>query len=309
MSKRFYIGFISFYTVAAVIFGIGIILSFLGVSNPWFESYNRYYTVTVNISATLVMLVMGALIGWAFWDEQIFKYGISEICGIIGIILFLLSAGLLMIWPVFFWLFMVAGLLCLYSVIAYVFNIIYDKVRVSNWDKLVIPAVFSFGFVYLIGYKSNIRINKVFAVDPKHFPFTKTLAGIVEISPYITVMSLILFAYFLFILYYKKKSNIENSGLNSGEKLGENNSGKTLFLIYNSGAASFVIFIFSVALMHSGDGFIKNAASVLDFNSKSICRNVDKQSSVIYLDNKYDLILVDQIVEKQHVYKVQKCVL
>ncbi|POP42816.1 hypothetical protein CHU32_10550 [Superficieibacter electus] len=309
MSKKFYTGFLLFYLVAAVIFGVGIILSLLGVSNPWFESYNHYYTIAVNTGASLVMVVVGGLIGWAFWDDEIIKYRVSEVCGIIGIILFLLSAGLLMIWPVFVWFFMIAGLLCSYSVIAYVFNMINDRIRVSNWERAVIGAVFTFVFLYFIGYKSNVRINKVFAVDPKHFPFTKTLAGIVELSPYMAIASLLMLFCFLFALRPKKESNSEVPQVSLNQEPGENNSGKNLFFIYNGVFASIGMFVFSLALIHAGDAFIKNAASVLDFNSESICRNISEKTGIIYLDNKYELILVDQPVEKQHIYKVQKCVL
>lgn len=309
MSRKFYTGFFLFYLVAAVIFVVGITLSSLGVSNPWFESYNHYYNIAVNISASFVMVVSGGLIGWAFWDDEIIKYRVSEICGIIGIILFLLSAGLLIIWPVFVWFFMIAALLCSYSLIAYVYNMINDRIRVNNWEKAVISAFFSFVFLYFIGYKSNIRINKIFAVDPKHFPFTKTLAGIVEFAPYMAITSLLMFFCFLYAVRPKKKRNSEISQVSFDQEPGDDNSGKNLFFIYNGMFASFGMFIFSLSLINAGDIFIKNAASVLDFNSKSICRNVGERTGVIYLDNKYELILVDQRVEKQHIYKVQKCVL
>lgn len=301
MSKNFYNVLIFFYVLAGAIYGVEIILSLLHMRIDWLENYIRYYDVFINVIHSIGMIILSLLIGFAFWQDKIFKYKLSEISGILGIILFLFSAGMLMFWPKFVWCFMFAGILCLYAVVVPLFNIIYDKLNGNNWEAGALFAILSFVFLYFTGYKSNIRLNKIFAVDPRHFPFSKTLAGIVEISPYIALISVVSLVCFLGTLKNKKVSDNEISA--------KNNAGKYLFLSWNGSFASISLIIFCLALIKGGDVVIKNTAFALDFNTTSICQNVDKKAGVIYLDNKYELILVDLIVEKQHTYHVMKCIL
>ncbi len=301
MSKHFYNSLIFFCVLTGVIFAIKMTLPFFGIKIPWFESYSHYHEVIVNTLASIVMIILSLFVGFAFWQDKIFQYRLSEISGILGIILFLFSAGMLIFWQVFVWCFLLAGILCLYSVVVPLFNKIYDKLKGNNWEAGALFAIFSFILLYFTGYKSNIRLNRIFAVDSRHFTYSKALASVVELSPYIAVISLISLVCFLGALRNKKNSNNKTPE--------NNNAGKILFLSWNGSFASISLFIFSLALIRSGDIVIKNTAFALDFNARSICQNVDKKAGVLYLDNKYELILVDRVVEKQHSYQVMKCIL
>jgi len=301
LSKNFNNGLILFISLAIVIFSAEWFLDFAGVKIPWFITLSNYYYIAIKVGVMLLTVRLGVLMGWVFWQNKIFKYRLSEIAGIIGIIVFIISMGLLLFFPIFIWFFLLAGLLCLYAVIVPVFNVIYERMGGNKWEAGAVFAVVSFALLYYMGYKSNIRLNEIFAVDPKHFPFTKTIASIVQVAPAGIAISLI--AMLSFYLASNKKRNIADHDVEKSD------AGRQLFLSFNGIFASLILLVLSIALTANGDAIIKNSAATMDFNARSVCQNVEAASGVIYLDNKYELILIDQMVKEQHRYTVSTCTL
>lgn len=285
-----------FYVLFFIYF-IGAVAAFLAQTSHtygwgfvWLESNVSIFS-TIQISFSSVILGIGGIfLGWAFLNDGILKYKLSEISGMIGVVIALLSFGLMLFWPVFTWLMFLAGTLCLYAVVSPAANAIYKNIKCSRWEAGGLTALFSFLFLFFTGWLSNVIINDVFEVDPKHFPLTKVVAVVVVLSPLLFVISSFALLFFIYKLIKGKDEGSFN-----------------LFLSFNGVIAFISVFIFSFTMSLGGKTVIRNAASLLDFNAKSICSNVSEGEGVIYLDNKYELVLVDKEEGTKHIYNIIKC--
>jgi len=267
------------FSIASLSYSWGMGLEFMERNIDLFETIWRY-------SSSLILITLCLAFGYVFYKDGISRYRISEISGIIGIFTFMLSLIFLSIWPVFSWGILISGILCFYAASVPTINMIYEKMNINNWEKGTIAALISFILLYFISYKSNILINDIFSVDPKHFYFTKFIAGIIVVAPCIFVISFLSLVYNL----YKMAKNDNN-----------------LFYFFTGFIASYCFLISSLAFNAGGSTIIRNFASVVDFNSNSICMNVDKSHGVIYLDNIYQLILIDKKENGIHSYEIIKC--
>lgn len=261
-------------------FGFTFVEEYIGT----FETIQTYFLSTI--------AGMGALlIFYAFYEDGISKYSLSNIAGIIGICATLLSLSVIRFAPVFVWVLLVSGILCLYSISVPIISSIYKKMDGNDWEKGAVTATLGFFLLYWLGYKSDIVINTIFLVDPKHFSYSKFIAGLVVLSPYIFAASFGFILYFSFKAFTAKKGSCNKS-----------------FFTLNGMFSSIVLFIFSFTLWGGGNVVIKNTASVVDFNPYSICSNITNKEGVIYLDPKYHLVLVNgKDEENHHTYTVTHC--
>lgn len=256
----------------------------------WLEDH-RHLLFNIHRGYLLVTFLSGCLLFSAgFIADGILKYKPSEISGILGILLSFLTLGLLLFFPDMIWLLMLASILNLYSFSTPIVNLIIERATGNRWEKIIILSITSFVFVFYTGYESNILINELFAVDARHFTFTKIIAIAIIVSPYLLVASIILFICNLYKILDERPDNSSN-----------------LFLSINGFLASFCLVIFSTIFVFHGRSVIKNVASTVDFNARSICSNVNNGEGVIYLDDRYELILVDKIDNNQHQYEIRKC--
>ena len=291
MRNYFFYPLVFLYLFGPLLFFIAKISLDYDLNISWLKNNIKIYETIQNIFLGLVFFSGSITFGLAFWKDGAFKYNLSDISGIIGIVISLLSLSMMLIWSVFFWGFVLSGILCLYAACAPLLNAIYRKMEGNSWEKGTITAALSFFILFIISYKSNILLNNLFLVDPKHFPFTKIITGFVVASPVCFIISFIS----LLILSFKLMRL-------------RNESGTYSFWMLNGMLASMTVFTLSFTLSLGGDKLIKNVASTVDFNSKNICSNVEANIGVIYLDNKYDLILLDTMKAKEHYYSIQKCV-
>lgn len=256
---------------------------------PWLDD-NIGFFKTVKIYYVSFILIAGGLVYLcAFLDDDIKKYRLPWIAGIIGIIISLISYSLSLLWPVFIWGALISGVLCFYAALTPIIDGFNKKVGSNVWEKSVAMAFVSFLFIYYTGYQSNILINNTFMVDARHFPYTRIVASIVILSPYAFFFSAALLC---FACYKMIRGNID---------------GQQHFLVVNGFMASISLFIFSGSIVTNGPQLIKNVASVVDFNANSICANVNREFGVIYLDERYEKVLIDEGVKNSHVYKIMQC--
>lgn len=285
----FYI-FLALYLCGPLLYFIAKISSDYSLGIGWLEHNIKSYKTIQDVFLTLVFGVGSIVFSLAFYKDGIFKYQLSDISGVIGIVLSLLSLCLMLFWSIFIWLFAFSGVLCLYASLVPLINEIYKKMDGNNWEKSAVTAVLSLVVLFFINFKSNILLNDIFSVDPKHFPYTKMIAGLVVVSPYLFLISFFSLLFLVFKLITFKKDGGSHS-----------------FIVLNGMLASVMVFAFSFILEVGGDVAIKNAASTLDFNSKSICLNVSEGTGVIFMDDKYDLILLDKKKKSEHIYQLARC--
>ncbi len=261
--------------------------SFLGFTVTW-QYIKISQEKTVGLMALVVFGLFSLYLSAAFYNDGVFKYRTSEISGIIGVTLGFVSLSLMILLPFFSWLLLISGMLCLYSALTPFINEI--NKRMNNWEKGSITAILAFLVLFYLNYKSNILINEVFFVDPKHFAFTRIISAFIVASPLLFLISIFTLVT-IAIMLSLKKNRIENNN----------------FTLICSILAALTTFLFSFPLINNGKHIIENVASVVDFNSKSICLNVKGNAGVIYLDDRYNLILTDNVNNKMHNYKIEIC--
>lgn len=279
-----------FYLLGPVAFFFAKISTDYNLGLTWLEEHLSLYEATQRYFLSTILGLGSLSFGIAFYRNGVFQYRLSEISGICGIIIALTSLCLVPFWSIFSWIFMLAGFLCLYSVLVPIVTFLYKKMEGNSWEKGAVTAFVSFLILYFVSYQSNILISNIFEVDPKHFPFTHVIAGIVVLAPFVFLLSLILLICFICVLMRTKEGKGERS-----------------FLSLNGMIASMFLFIFSLAFVGGGSSIIKNVASVVDFNPSSICENAKKSLGVIYLDNRYELILINEKQQNKHIYELAKC--
>jgi hypothetical protein len=283
----------TYYFVFLILTIISLALTLYGLSNYLDFTVTWQY---VNISEEktigfLELVLFGAFslyLGTAFHSDGILKYKTSEICGIIGIISGCTSLSVMILFPSFSWALLISGILCLYAALAPIINEI--NKRMNSWEKGTISATLAFFILYYLNYQSNILINGVFSVDPKHFPFTRIVSAFIVASPLLFLISFITLIIIFIMLFMKSNSNKKNT-----------------FFLLCAAFAALTTFLFSTPLINNGKNIIKSAASIVDFNSKSICINVKNNVGVIFLNDRYDLILTDNVNNKKHSYEVKTC--
>ncbi|PKH25317.1 hypothetical protein CIG19_05635 [Enterobacterales bacterium CwR94] len=284
--------FVLFFLAGPVALLLSEIPLIFGLHIQWLEKHTHIFALIQTILLISVFIIFTLLFSVAFFKDGIFKYTFSEIsgiAGIAGIVLFLLSSSLMVFFPFFSWLAILGGLFCLYTVFVPLITLIHKKMDGNNWEKAAVGAILSFVFLYYTGYKSNILINDIFSVDAHHFLFTKIIAIATIISPALTIISL--FPLFHYSNLFRKRESEKSDS----------------FFVLNSFLASFCLMVFSILMLSNGKDLVKNVASTVDFNARSICSNVSNGEGVIYLDDRYELILVDKIDNNQHQYEIRKC--
>ncbi|MCS3432679.1 hypothetical protein [Klebsiella sp. BIGb0407] len=288
MRKILFFIFLTIFLLDSILFFIASSSEHFGMGFDFLEQKITYFETIQRWSILFILTTFCFSFGHTIYHDGIFKYKVSEISGIFGIIAFMISFSFSVIWPVFSWGVLIAGALCFYAISVPVINIIYEKMNGNKWEKGTVTALISFMVLYFINYKSNIIINDIFAVDPKHFYFTKFIASVIIVAPYVFVISIISLLYNIY-------------------KISKNKDDGNLFYFFTGFLASCCFLISSIAFTVGGNNIIRNVASIVDFNSKSICVNVDKSHGVIYLDDKYQLILIDKKEKGIHRYEITKC--
>ncbi|WP_039037672.1 hypothetical protein [Pseudoalteromonas sp. ECSMB14103] len=280
-----------FYFLGPVAFFVAQLSNSYGWDLTFLEKNISFYQTTQNYFLSIILGVLSLLFGYAFYKGGVLKYRVSDISGIFGILIALLSLCFIPFFPIFSWVFMFAGFLCLYSTLVPLVSKLYEKMKGNDWEKGAVTAFFAYIIWYFCSYESNILLSNIFAVDPKHFPYTQLIGGIVVLSPLIFFISFVSLCVFSWKLLTLKKSNEKSS-----------------FLFLNGMITSMFLFIFSLAFASGGTNIIKNVASVVDFNPNSFCEGVSDNEGVIYLDPTYNLILVTGIdKEGEHSYIPKIC--
>lgn len=280
-----------FYFLGPVAFFIAKLSTDYGWGLALLEENIFFYEATQRYFLSFFLALGSVVFGYAFYKDGILKYRLSDISGIVGIVIALLSLCFMPFFSAFSWIFMFAGFLCLYSVLVPLLSKIYEKMDGNNWERGAVTGLISFGILYFSSYESNILLSKIFAVDPKHFPYTQIIGCVVVLSPWVFVLSIFSLSYFIWKLMRVKKDDSKYS-----------------FLFLNGMVASMFLFIFSLVFVGGGTRIIENVAAKVDFNPSSICTGGSEYDGVIYLDPVYSLILIDEKNKKgAHTYTVKEC--
>lgn len=270
-----------FYFLGPVAFFIAKLSTDFGWGLVWLEENLSFYEATQRYFLSFFLALGSIGFSYAFYKDGVLKYRLSDISGIIGIVVALLSLCFIPFFSIFSWIFMFAGFLCLYSVLVPLISKIYAKMSGNNWEKGAVTGLISFVIFYFASYESNILLSQIFAVDPKHLPYTQLIGSVVVLSPWLFVLSIFSLSYFIWKLLRSTKDDSKYS-----------------FLFLNGMIASMFLFIFSLVFVGGGTKIIENVASIADFNPNSICENSSGYEGVIYLDPVYNLILVEKEDEK-----------
>ena len=280
-----------FYFLGPVAFFIAKLSTEYGWGLALLEENLSFYEATQRYFLSFFLALGSIVFGCAFYKDGILKYRLSDISGIVGIVIALLSLCFIPFFSVFSWVFMFAGFLCLYSVLVPLVSKILEKMGGNNWEKGAVTGLVSFAILYFSSYESNILLSEIFSIDPKHLPYTQIIGGVVVLSPWVFVFSMFSLSYFIWKLLRANKDDSKYS-----------------FLFLNGMIASMFLFIFSLAFVGGGNTIIENVAAKVDFNPSSICEGGSEYDGVIYLDPVYNLILIDEEDEKgAHTYTVKEC--
>ncbi|EJE4188983.1 MULTISPECIES: hypothetical protein [Vibrionaceae] len=290
------------FTLAGVI----ILLPFLAdliltisIENEWqlslFEDHAGIIRTVKDVFLSLLAFCLALFMLLSFWVDGISKHRLSDVFGIIGLTISLLCLAAIKLWPTAVWLLLVSAFLSAFCFIRPCVDYVKENVKASEWEKGVLIAIAMYFFIYWVGYNANIKLSLMFGVDPKHFDYTKPLAGVVFLAPYLVIAFFCLVVLLGFRLFLKK-----NDGANTELEFYELNG---LF-------ASVSLLIFSFAFTLGSDSLLERFASVVDFNPSNVCRGLSKEvDGVIYLDPGYSLVLVynSAAKSKDSKYVVTSC--
>lgn len=217
------------------------------------------------------------------------EYNLHDLAGILGVFLSAFSLFVLTFYQeqIVVFSFAFSGALCTYCVSIPVFSWFKDRLKESKFEATFISIVFGAVLIYVLDGYSGIMINEVFGVNEKYFSFTKPVAMLLLLTPWLALAS------FVAIVYIP---------LNQ-----KGSTGIDTFYSINKLSACYVILILSMAFGSRTGSTIELVAGKFDFDSFAPC-DVDKSViGVIVLDPAYTKVLVKSKIKNGNEYSVIDC--
>lgn len=296
------------FVLGPLAYGILNVFLFFDIGGYNFKELASFSEFALKIYASGILIFFLVALIFAFFSLNLKKYRLSYISGIFGAIAFPAGVVLTLYFPFGLWVVLIAGALCLYSLATPVITGIIDRMGGNAWEVAAVTGLLSFVLAYWVGYQADIMLNQIFGVDPRHFTYSRYVAGFVVISPYICIASFFSLIFYLFSFCSKGNKGLEeDSSSNVGKKKSISDGAKN-FMYMTGFFSSYVVFSFSIVFWEHGEIALKKIANVVDFNPVSICSNIENNFDVVYLDKIYNLVLVSRKnSDGEYLYNVAKC--
>lgn len=233
-------------------------------------------------------------------------YKIHQLSGIIGCTMFSVSLALLIVWKSIFWMFAVAGILCLYCSFTPLINKFSSRFSNQRWEPALFWSALVAVLLFSLGGQADIALNKHFGVEPSHFSYTKPIALVLVATPYTLMLSVILLVISIFSRYprNKAKSSDKKETINEGF---HSNAHRDLHITQLSFfVSSYVLLIVSVVAGSHASSIVERTAAALDFNSHHPCQFNSEVNGVIFLDKSLNHVLAYR-PENSRKYEILKC--
>ncbi|WP_169931099.1 hypothetical protein [Pseudidiomarina aestuarii] len=288
---------------------IGLSATILVAQHNWWQledftlkrlQYIQFYMATSFIVVmTTVWLYMLAKRGFH-------AYKIHQLSGIIGCTIFSLSLALLIVWKSIFWMFVVAGALCLYCSFTPLINRFSRRFSNQKWEPALFWSAIVTLLVFSLGGQANILLNQHFGIDPSHFSYTKPIAVALVAAPYTLILSMVLLV--ISVLSLNLKKNTKSSAKVKATNLAAHTDADrelhvTQFSFFIS---SYVLLIISVVAGSNISTIVEKTATTLDFNNHHPCQFDSTVKGVVFLDKSLNHVLAYR-PENSEKYVVLEC--
>lgn len=288
---------------------IGLSATILVAQHNWWQlegftlkrlQYIQFYMATSFIAVmTTVWLCMLAKRGFR-------AYKIHQLSGIIGCTIFSLSLALLIVWKSIFWIFFVAGALCLYCSFTPLINRFSSRFSNQKWEPALFWSVIVAVLLFTLGGQADIALNQHFGVDPSHFSYTKPVAIVLVATPYTLILSVVLLVISVLNFYPRNKAKKpdKKKAIGASAHTGANRDFHIAQLSFF--VSSYVLLIVSVVAGSNASSIAERTAAALDFNSHHPCQFNSEVNGVIFLDKSLNHVLAYR-PENSRKYEILKC--
>lgn len=292
-----------------VIFFIGISSTILGAQSGWWHPEESTLQLLQHIQfymATGSIVIMTAAWLCILTKKGFSEYKIHQLSGIIGCTMFSLSLALLIFWKSIFWMFVVAGALCLYGSFTPLINKFSSRFSNQKWEPALFWSAIVAVLLFSLGGQADIALNQHFGVDPSHFSYTKPVAIVLVAMPYTLMLSVVLLVISVLNFYPRNKAKKPDKKKATGASAhtGANRDFHIAQLSFF--VSSYVLLIVSVVAGSNASSIAERTASALDFNSHHPCQLNSKVNGVIFLDKSFNHVLAYRPENKEK-YVVLEC--
>jgi len=187
--------------------------------------------------------------------------------GMYSVFIFLTSASILTLW------------LILLLEIAFQEYITYKSIKIFG------TLVFSLLVLYASSLSAH-NINNIFGVDSSIFPYTHIILTAIEFFMLLTPLFIVLLVV-SFMLF---------SSIGFHCVITENLNRILVYMVSIIGFIVGLVYLFIYAIFFNEinkKNIIYNIAHIMDFKKKSICKNIDKKYSIVYLGINHKKVLID----------------
>lgn len=218
------------------------------------------------------------------------EFNLHDLAGIFGVFLSAISLSAISFYKeqIFILSFALSGALCAYCTSVPLFHWFKNRLNESKFEVAFISLVFGSVFLYVLDGYSGVMINQVFGVNERYFSFTKPVAMLLLLSPWLALTT------FLAIIYI----TVNQKG----------STGVDTFYSINKLSACYVVLILSMAFGSRMGSTLELVAGKLDFDSISPCQVNESVTGVIVLDPAYTKVLVKSEAENVNKYSVIDCI-
>tara|TARA_Y100001936_G_scaffold252684_1_gene313580 strand:- start:11315 stop:12211 length:897 start_codon:yes stop_codon:yes gene_type:complete len=256
----------------------------------WIQKHSEKLRELEAYQFSFTFLLFGVVFLVGFYLDGIKKHRLSDIAGIWGLIITCFCFGLMYWWDFTVWFLLLSSWLTIYCFIIPIVEYFSKKVGETNWEKAFIVSVPSLILLYIAGYNADILLSNSFGIDPSHFSYTKPVASLVFLAPFIFIGSFFLVLFLA--AWVVRKSGDENP-----------------FRQFVGFFSAIILFTFSFVLWGNGSKAIEQVAVIVDFNPNSVCALERQYDGFIYLDPVYNLVFVydSNAVDKEDKYFITEC--
>jgi len=256
--------------------------------------------------ATSFIVVMTAVWLYMIAKRGFRAYKIHQLSGIIGCTMFSLSLALLIVWKSIFWMFVVAGALCLYGSFTPLINKFSSRFSNQKWEPALFWSAIVAVLLFSLGGQADIALNQHFGVDPNHFSYTKPVAIVLVATPYTLMLSVVLLVISVLNFYPRNKAKKpdKKKAIGASAHTGANRDFHIAQLSFF--VSSYVLLTVSVVAGSNASSIAERTAAALDFNSHHPCQLNSKVNGVIFLDKSFNHVLAYRPENKEK-YVVLEC--
>lgn len=269
--------------------------------------------------ATALLFAVWWLIAFGLYSKGK-SYYLNDLAGILGVAVAMLSLSGMAFWPhkVLVLFFMVSGFLCIYCVSVPVYKWFFRTLKQKEFELALLSASIVALALYVLDGYASIWLNQIFGVSAQYFSFTKPIAMLLILTPWLALISFVLIivltiyysignkSQFSKIAIYKSKAQKGNSRIFRVCLRKDNGHN---FYSVNKIMACYVILILSMAFGSRATETAVLVASKFDFDAKTPCKESHAANGGIVLDPALNHVLVKVVEDGKTDFIVKACTL